>query len=385
MPAMLALMAAFLFHPLIATEEMPKLEIIKLNVKGVGEAAGKIEELSRPYESRAVGMIFDQHGVLSRYSEPTEGPDLPRGDMPDYVRYRIECDNAVTIACAWNDADMIFRQLRHFELSEALGLTGHVERGKLQIGAYECEYYKSGKVASFKRLRPQKEPPLFYFQKAYSPLAVYGLECSFEILFLIEDSESNINLFQKDILQAPYYSKLKKLVLIKLPQIKGEDLPQDRIAPAFLPAKFRTRPYSREENTSPNPLLQSGFVLRTASQESLDALEEAALLKKKGVRETNPLRHSGRHSFKDQEDDADEGISSAGSYFSFSEPSEEGTFPVSSRRAPPPLTPHNEGGSLNLSYGSEHSIFLKKSSESCREEAGSSEVTSKDNRLAKSH
>lgn len=230
-----------LLRSLEACEHVSKPEIIQLQMKGAQEFAERIDQECEGFDPEQVGMIFDHHGVLSRYSKPYSYSQLPRGDMPDYVRYRKSRGNKVTVA---SGSDEVFEELKHFNLTEILEIEGQVEKGKLQVGQRECEYYKLGKVASFRYLTPTlKGFSQIYSQKAFSPIAVYGVDCSFSLLIYIEDNPDHIEIFKEDVVHAPYYlsGKLQKIIIVKFPMIDGGDSPEDRIDYPFLPREFRTQ------------------------------------------------------------------------------------------------------------------------------------------------
>ncbi|MBM3468767.1 MAG: hypothetical protein FJX71_04990 [Alphaproteobacteria bacterium] len=246
-----SLILAFIFFsaPLEATERKLKPEIIEYEVSGAGHLAERIDEECKPFAPEHVYMIFDFHGVLSRFSEPCRFSKLPRGSMPDYVSYRSRCGNNVAIA---SGSEEIFDELRSFNLADVLELGGTVEKGEYEVGQNKCAYYKCGKVASFRYLTPTfKGFSQLYAQKAYSPLAVYGNKFIISLLIYIEDNPDHVMAFKDDVIQAPYYQYegLQKIIIFRLPKINGEVLPQDHISERFLPLDHRTQLPSSDEHS----------------------------------------------------------------------------------------------------------------------------------------
>lgn len=362
----------------------------RIKVLGACEFATKAEALRSQYPKAA--FIFDFHGVLTHRSMPTYLNPEPRGDMVGYLNYlAFQPSNMVAVASAWHSFDQVVNEIRIIGLAQPLNLIGQIQKTTKEINniAYEC--YQLGKVASVRKIPIKKDSvgestsdiskPIYYFQKAFSPIFIYGEDCAFDLLIFIDDSTANGDIFLRDVKRAPYFSKVTKVVIFDIPSIDGFTTIADIIPSTVLPDKFRIkRPVS------------SGSALSMQRVPSFDedddgekSIVAAALSSRKS---RNPLAQSQFIPFDDIDDiDDDEKVASSQLAYipiAIGNPLEDGEL---SRSISPFIEPVKSEASLTAQHPVDSIRALNTSAENCRQEEVSATGTKSDgrNQLLSSH
>lgn len=233
-------------------------ELIELEVDGAGACAAIIEPLLEEYPN--AGLLLDNDGVVNNVSDPYYDQIVePRGDMADYTNFLcLRKKGCVAISSGWPKPIETVRKLNDNDLTEALQLNGELLDYSAQFGQSTCDVVKIGKVASVRRTsfkEGMKNNVTLYLQKIFAFDAIYG-PCKFEIVIVVEDSKRNLNLikgtndFVGDITETSFYPTLKKLILIKLPEINGEQRHEDKIDLKYLPQEYRRAPKEKKHNSS---------------------------------------------------------------------------------------------------------------------------------------
>ncbi len=156
--------------------------------------------------------------------------------MPVYYAYLRKARHIlILLASAWKTPAETFARVEQHHLGPTFNLHEPLEEGTKKFGNDTYKYVKKGNVISVKDMN---KPTIYFRQKAFAPSIICGNDFSFQQLFFIDDGKGNRDIFERDIVNTPLYSKLKQIVIFAIPEIKGEILETDIIDENCLPASF---------------------------------------------------------------------------------------------------------------------------------------------------
>lgn len=370
-------------QPSIACENLKEPEVRRIQVAGAGEFAAQVDPYIRMPGKKAI--IFDLHGVLTRYSEPPHHECQPRGDMVDFLKFVALTQDPnleVIVASAWDEFSETVTQAKFLGLTEVLKMYGDIIEGEYRNEDVVYEYVRLGNLISVREQKKKEESCIlnstkkpqreFYLYKAFSLLVAYGADCAFDVVVFIDDSKGNVDRFSTSVKRTPYYSKLKMLVLFDIPTIKGEFNLIDQIPKDLLPVEYRS--LSKIE-TRKSDVLEDELTFEDAlaSRPVPSLILPVRIFK-------NPLAKTGFYPVGDLESDGEQDASQA--------VASSAAASFTSSRHPPLLS----STVVDLSEASDQSrltqIHLSRSAEICRMEEPSmlqNQHTGGRDHLTKSH
>ncbi|MBN9342945.1 MAG: hypothetical protein BGO76_06935 [Caedibacter sp. 38-128] len=214
-------------------------KILALSVAGAQQFAEKFEECIKLFPNTL--LLTDGDGVYTRHSQPMSDLVCPRGDMPAYLDYLQETRRIpMILTSAWDKPSETFNRVKLHHLETTFNLQLTCEEKTEKFGNDEYHYVKNGNVISVKKILPFKASTYFR-QKAFAPLFVLGEDYSCDQVIFIDDSESNRDIFAKEIISTPLYPKLQRIVIISIPEIYGQILETDIISEKYLPLSYKEK------------------------------------------------------------------------------------------------------------------------------------------------
>ncbi|MDP1725007.1 MAG: hypothetical protein Q8L85_09945 [Alphaproteobacteria bacterium] len=227
-----------------------------IKIKNIQHFFEEIKKLSLNFKKTL--FIFDLDGVITNRSHPNRRSKIkPRGSIIDLIAILHEVGSHIIVSSAWKGFDETLQRVNGLNLGEILNLNQtHI----VSDPNLETKYYQNGNLIS---VRYNSNLNQEYFpQKALSAHYAYP-NIIFENVFFIEDTKSNIPIFQNDIKDMPY-AKNAHIHLFCLSKINGADKPEDIISSedlesfkAFcLPKKTEYSIYddATNENQENNPI-----------------------------------------------------------------------------------------------------------------------------------
>ena len=193
-------------------------------IKSIDEAEDRIRSLrAQGVKAEDIGVIVDFHGVVVNEEVHQEILSL-KGNSLKTLGYLKSQKIPFVIATAWDDFNAVIQGIESLGLSKLLSVNPQ-QINQLEDYAFgknksvPLKGYQNGRVIALKRATDfdisdnEKKDP--YFRQKIFALETLDPLTIFRYLFVIEDSEGNLNLVKKDFLET-IYNGHSELILLHL-------------------------------------------------------------------------------------------------------------------------------------------------------------------------